>query len=255
MKSGHYILPFCLSVAIHVGVLLAGGPGHTAEAPFEPGLAAVRVRLAPSPRIQAAAPPVVVEPAPPAPTTPRPPEPARPVEPPRPEPLAAVAPPMPAMPDQPVVEAPPVEPVEVVEPTEPVESAAPPTVAQAEPTPPEPVKAPVTPTPAATSVARNGSLRKAGVTPAKAIGLNRLAYPRVSRRLGHQGTVTVEVEVLPTGRAGDVRLVKSSGHKRLDQAVVKHMKKCKFRPAHNGRRAIRSTPRISYKFRLTKANR
>ena len=256
MKSGHYILPFCLSVVIHVGVLLAGGPGHTADAPFDPGLAAVRLRLAPSPEVRAAAPPVVVEP-----------EPARPVEPPKPEPLAAIAPPMPELPDQPVVEAPPAEPVEPVEvvevvepieqtePAEPVESPQPPAETRAEAAPPKPVKAEIAATASTPSVARDGDVREAGVTPARAIGPNTLVYPRVARRLGQQGTVTVEVEVLTTGRAGNVRLVTSSGHKRLDRAVVKHMEKCRFRPAHNGRHAVKSTLRIPYKFELTKANR
>lgn len=45
-------------------------------------------------------------------------------------------------------------------------------------------------------------------------------YPPVSRRLGEQGTVILEVMVEPNGRASSVKIVQSSGFPRLDQAAV-----------------------------------
>jgi periplasmic protein TonB len=49
-------------------------------------------------------------------------------------------------------------------------------------------------------------------------------YPPVSRRLGEQGTVLLEVMVEPNGRAGTVRIVQSSGFSRLDEAAVNGVK-------------------------------
>ena len=248
MRGAHYILPFFLSVAIHVGMLFAGSSGQRAQVPFDPGLAAVSVRLMPSIASPATTPRIVPTPTPPAP--------------PAPQPLALPIPPaveateLPAM----VEEAEPeqvakIEHVEPADPPEPVEAEQ--LLAEAAPEPPKPQEQPepAEVTDAATastkSVACDGDVRESGVTPAEAIGLNRLEYPKLSRRLGQQGTVTVEVQVLSTGRAGEVRIVESSRYKRLDLAVVRHMRECRFRPAHNGRRPVTSVLRIPYKFELT----
>ena len=148
-----------------------------------------------------------------------------------------------------------IEHVEQADPPEPVEAAQP--LSEAAPEPPKPQEQPEPAetnddiAPSTKSVAHDGDVRESGVTPAEAIGLNRLEYPKLSRRLGQQGTVTVEVQVLPTGRAGQVRIVESSRYKRLDRAVVRHMRECRFRPAHDGRRPVVSVLRIPYKFELT----
>lgn len=49
-------------------------------------------------------------------------------------------------------------------------------------------------------------------------------YPPVSRRLGEQGTVILEVLVDETGRATDAKLVQSSGFPRLDEAALAGVK-------------------------------
>lgn len=49
-------------------------------------------------------------------------------------------------------------------------------------------------------------------------------YPPVSRRLGEQGTVILEVVVDPGGRAVEAKLVQSSGFARLDQAALDGVK-------------------------------
>ena len=49
-------------------------------------------------------------------------------------------------------------------------------------------------------------------------------YPPVSRRLGEQGTVILEVLVDPSGRAVDAKVVQSSGFPRLDQAAIDGVK-------------------------------
>jgi len=50
-------------------------------------------------------------------------------------------------------------------------------------------------------------------------------YPAASRREGEAGTVQLEVYVLETGKVGDVRVKKSSGFERLDDAAVKEAKR------------------------------
>lgn len=45
-------------------------------------------------------------------------------------------------------------------------------------------------------------------------------YPATEIRQGNQGFVDVEVYVLPDGRVGDARIVKSSGFERLDQSTL-----------------------------------
>ncbi|HEX7115310.1 MAG TPA: energy transducer TonB [Steroidobacter sp.] len=50
-------------------------------------------------------------------------------------------------------------------------------------------------------------------------------YPPSSRRAGEEGTVILDVYVLENGRVGEVRVKKSSGHPRLDEAAVREVKR------------------------------
>ncbi|GAB4115460.1 MAG: hypothetical protein Fur0026_01350 [Sideroxydans sp.] len=56
-------------------------------------------------------------------------------------------------------------------------------------------------------------------------------YPLVARRMGYQGKVVLNVEVLAEGRAGEVKLQSSSGYDILDQAALQTVKTWKFSPA------------------------
>ncbi|MEL6876308.1 MAG: energy transducer TonB [Pseudomonadota bacterium] len=57
-------------------------------------------------------------------------------------------------------------------------------------------------------------------------------YPSHSLRLGHQGATTFQIEVLADGKIGDCSILKSSGHKELDQASCRAMTaNAKFHPA------------------------
>lgn len=66
----------------------------------------------------------------------------------------------------------------------------------------------------------------------------RPAYPSVSRRLREQGTVMLEVLILPNGSVGDVRIKESSGFKRLDDTAVKAVKQWRYTPARRGNETI-----------------
>jgi protein TonB len=56
-------------------------------------------------------------------------------------------------------------------------------------------------------------------------------YPLVARRMGYQGKVVLNVEVLAEGRAGEVKLQTSSGFDILDRAALQTVKTWKFSPA------------------------
>ena len=50
-------------------------------------------------------------------------------------------------------------------------------------------------------------------------------YPPWDRRAGNEGTLDVEVYVLPTGRVGDARVARSSGFDGLDQSAIAEAKR------------------------------
>ena len=60
------------------------------------------------------------------------------------------------------------------------------------------------------------------------------AYPRMSKRLGEQGTVTVRVLINTEGRAEQAEIRTSSGYSRLDEAALETVKRWRYVP---GKRA------------------
>ena len=56
-------------------------------------------------------------------------------------------------------------------------------------------------------------------------------YPMVARRMGYNGKVILNVEVLAEGKAGQVLLHQSSGYAILDNAALQTVKTWKFSPA------------------------
>jgi protein TonB len=63
-------------------------------------------------------------------------------------------------------------------------------------------------------------------------------YPMVARRMGYSGKVILDVEVLAEGRAGDVKLQKSSGFEILDKAALQTVKTWRFIPAKHFGQAV-----------------
>lgn len=158
-----------------------------------------------------------------------------------PEPEPAPPPPKPVPPPKPEPKPVPT-PKPVAKPTpkptpkpEPVREVAQEPVQQAAPTPPAPPSAPVqqaTPAPEA----------PAPVTPPRtdAAHLNNPApqYPALSRRLGEQGRVMLDVYILPDGSVGEIKLNRSSGFPRLDNAALQAVKTWKYVPAKRGDKPI-----------------
>ncbi|HEX4879821.1 MAG TPA: energy transducer TonB [Limnobacter sp.] len=155
------------------------------------------------------------------------PEPAAPPPPPAPPPPAPKPQPKPA---------PVPKPASKPEPT-PMAAPKPEPAAEASPAPAAP-PAPVAPV----QQARPAPEAPAPVTPPRtdAAHLNNPApqYPALSRRLGEQGRVLLDVYILPDGSVGEIKLNKSSGFDRLDNAALQAVKTWKYVPAKRGDKPI-----------------
>ena len=79
-------------------------------------------------------------------------------------------------------------------------------------------------------------------------------YPRAAREAGWEGTVVLQVMVLPDGTAGNITLHKTSGHSILDEAALAAVKGWRFIPAMDGNFPIQSVVRMPVRFDLRAAN-
>ena len=75
-------------------------------------------------------------------------------------------------------------------------------------------------------------------------------YPAVAIRRGYEGSVVLNVRVLPNGEPEEVTIFKSSGYKVLDKAALKAVKRWKFVPAQRGFKAVSSSVKVPIEFRL-----
>jgi protein TonB len=76
-------------------------------------------------------------------------------------------------------------------------------------------------------------------------------YPAGARRREEEGTVHVRVQVLASGRTGEVRVQKSSGAADLDRAAVAAVKASEFRAAQGAAgEPVESWVVVPYKFVL-----
>lgn len=126
-------------------------------------------------------------------------------------------------------------------------------ISQAQPTPTQ--ASADAPSTVAPSGADKPSTTTAAIVPAHdAAYLNnpRPAYPAMSRRLGEEGRVMLEVHVLADGTPSKVSLAKSSGFSRLDDAAVEAVKRWKFVPAKRGGEAVAAVVTIPMPFVLEK---
>jgi len=195
--------------------------------------------------VQLITPPPKFEPAPPEPPKPKPAkaEPPKP-QPPKPEPIKPPPPrPEPVRSEPPKQEAvkpePHPEPVKIESPPAPV--AAPPApVSTPSPPPPTP-PAPPAPKPSArTEVSISASYAAANRKP---------DYPKMSLRLGEQGTVVLIVMVKSDGSAGDVEVKSTSGFTRLDRAAADAVKTWRFNPATVDGKAVDKSYEVPITFK------
>jgi TonB family protein len=71
----------------------------------------------------------------------------------------------------------------------------------------------------------------AAVQEPKVLERKPVEYPPSARRLGHEGTVTVSVEVLADGAIGATSVITSSGSPLLDDAGLRAVREWRFEPA------------------------
>lgn len=76
-------------------------------------------------------------------------------------------------------------------------------------------------------------------------------YPFAARRMGLQGKVVLNVEVLAEGLCGQAHVHQSSGHDMLDNAALQTVKTWKFVPASQAGRAVTKWFKIPIQFSLT----
>ncbi|TAL09623.1 MAG: energy transducer TonB [Nitrospirae bacterium] len=79
-------------------------------------------------------------------------------------------------------------------------------------------------------------------------------YPRTAREAGWEGTVVLQVMVLPDGTAGSVTVHKTSGHSILDEAALAAVKGWQFIPAMDGNFPVQSVVRMPVRFDLRAAH-
>ena len=78
-------------------------------------------------------------------------------------------------------------------------------------------------------------------------------YPSLARKMGYEGVVMLEAEILPDGRVGQLVIKKSSGFPALDQSALDAVKRWKFIPAKWMGKAVSAWVDVPVKFRLSES--
>ena len=199
------------------------------------------------PHTEVEPPPVIVQlltPEPPLklePPTPEPPKPKP--QPPKPEPVKPQPRPEPPRPEQPKP-----EPAKPEVRPEPVKIEAPATAVAPAPTPVAP-PAPPAPPPPAPSVAKPSARTEVSISASYAAANRKPEYPKMSLRLGEQGTVVLTVMVKSDGSAGDVEVKSTSGFTRLDRAAADAVKTWRFNPATIDGKAVDKSYEVPITFK------
>jgi len=75
-------------------------------------------------------------------------------------------------------------------------------------------------------------------------------YPEDARLNRQQGMVLLLVDVSPDGAVLNVKLERSSGYRKLDEAALRVAKNWKFKPATMGGQTVRSQVEVPIRFKL-----
>lgn len=76
-------------------------------------------------------------------------------------------------------------------------------------------------------------------------------YPHLSRVYKEEGTVIIQVEIDQFGKVIEAKIIKSSGHTRLDQSGLSALNKSQFLPAQKNQISTASIEIIELKFQLS----
>ncbi|KUK13994.1 MAG: periplasmic protein TonB [bacterium] len=88
------------------------------------------------------------------------------------------------------------------------------------------------------------------LVPPKPSRVEKPSYPFIARKMRYEGVVVLDIEVLPDGRVGEVKVVESSGYNILDKAAIEAVRKWTFVPAQRDGKAVRSIVRQKVVFKL-----
>ncbi len=81
-------------------------------------------------------------------------------------------------------------------------------------------------------------------------GLSEPYYPPQMIREGAQGTVVLSIYILADGRVGEVKLISSSGHPKLDESAMREAKKWRFIPGTSDGQPMAMWKQLPVKFQL-----
>jgi protein TonB len=162
------------------------------------------------------------------------------VTPPKPEVKAEPTPPRPKPVIQPRPKPP--EPLPII--AAPIETPSPSPIIVPPPPPPPP------PEPAPVVVAPPPLLITAPIFAADYLDNPAPPYPALARRAGEQGRVVLRVLVSPSGKADEVEIRTSSGHRRLDESARDTVRRWRFIPAKRGADPVQAWVLIPISFRL-----
>jgi len=96
------------------------------------------------------------------------------------------------------------------------------------------------------------TVRSPPSTQGKGARITQPEYPPASRRAGEAGTVTLQVFVKEDGRAGEVKIARSSGFDKLDEAAVKEVQRSwRFVPGKEDGKPVAMWHTFAVTFRLT----
>ena len=77
-----------------------------------------------------------------------------------------------------------------------------------------------------------------------------IRYPHWAIREGWEGDFVIAIEVRKDGSVGRYKVMKSTGHQRLDNAVISAMKSWKFHPAEKDGKVIVTCVELPVRFEL-----
>ena len=75
-------------------------------------------------------------------------------------------------------------------------------------------------------------------------------YPLLARRRGYEGEVVFIVQVLDDGNVGEMKMIKTSGYKILDNSALAALREWKFVPGNFNGKTVSSWVKIPILFRL-----
>jgi protein TonB len=100
----------------------------------------------------------------------------------------------------------------------------------------------------------SGSIQAGQMILPRYLNAARPAYPLMARMRGYEGMVLLAVEVLTDGRAGEIRVRKSSGYALLDQSALNAVRAWQFEPARKRNIPLAMTVDIPIRFSLNEAD-